>query len=274
MALTLHFILALFFSRVHVVAALAFEQAGQQKASELQDGSPINANSQPKAVFLHIPKTGGTLIEGIGMDAGVAWGRNMFRVPGAIQRMDENQHWCSSHHVPPHLLRSAEDAELYRGNRVFCVARHPYARALSEYSYRLIVKGVSPELFQMPQCSKEDLNNFIQQSLKTYKSDNPYVSDCHMLPQSSFIWAEDGTQQCHDVLHMERLEEEFNRLMSQHGIPATMDMKEKFTFHSRCPGLSVNDFTEDTLQLLDEVYKADLDKLGYRRFRRNGEVLY
>ena len=94
--------------------------------------------------FLHIPKTGGSVIEQVAASAGYSWGYCMFQ-DGTntkdvcprnndalrISNLDTNNMWhFPIQHLPP------KARSLYGNASIFTVIRNPYHRVLSEYYYR------------------------------------------------------------------------------------------------------------------------------------------
>ena len=89
-----------------------------------------------RSLFVHIPKTAGSTIEDWGAKHGYSWGMNMnwptfTTLAGAGARGLGRTPW----HIPPKLLQVNTGINPYQGMTTFCVVRHPYMRAISEYLY-------------------------------------------------------------------------------------------------------------------------------------------
>eukprot|EP00971_Amphidinium_carterae_P319926 6359384-Amphidinium_carterae.1 len=128
----------------------------QRKAEKLSSWSQTGK----ELVFLHIPKNAGTAIEELGLAFNLHWGR--YAATALKKRQNARFKKCVFHHMPiayqfqgsttvryhcrgsipwkltedgwPVLNRSA-GANLDVAN--FCVIRHPYERAISEFKYRM-----------------------------------------------------------------------------------------------------------------------------------------
>lgn len=94
--------------------------------------------------YLHIPKTGGSMIEQVAASAGYSWGYCMFQdgssrnddCPRNSEALRLNEFPTSNlWHLPiQHLPGKAR--YLYENASIFTVVRNPYSRVLSEYYYR------------------------------------------------------------------------------------------------------------------------------------------
>ena len=89
----------------------------------------------PKLDFIHIPKTGGQAIESWGYLHGFSWGG--CRLPGG-GAWPEGPHpfKCSAFHIPPAVWEAAGTPAYDGADTTFCVVRHPYTRAISEYLWQ------------------------------------------------------------------------------------------------------------------------------------------
>mmetsp|Transcript_14685 Transcript_14685/g.32254 ORF Transcript_14685/g.32254 Transcript_14685/m.32254 type:complete len:403 (+) Transcript_14685:174-1382(+) len=225
---------------------------------------PALSGGTSSLVFLHIPKNAGTAIEDAGIAEGYKWGRHMFG--GLVRMPDEDNpiyHKCIRYHVPPAYL---PDARMYSGSETFCVTRHPYERAVSEYRYLLQVSWgnmLSPFLNEAPTCSKDGLNHFLQQELNNMKNGHRFALDCHMVPQHEYVWGPDGKQWCQELLRMDNLQESFNELMLRKGVPVRLGGERENNSGEHCSSLGTKDLDPDTKALLNEVYREDFDRLGY-----------
>lgn len=245
--------------------AAGLRQRTGARVTSAQAQLSISAPSRP-LTFMHIPKTAGTLIEEIAKSANITWGMNLDKLHGQEQ-MSTSGPWtwtCNAYHAPPQYLR---DPSVYQSAEVFCVTRHPYDRAVSEYTYLNAVPWGSEELpTGSPPCSPANLNSFLRHKLGQFKRapHMKFINDCHFLPQSEYIWADDGRQWCQHVLRLEDFPSEFNKLMKSSGYAMKITKPAKAnSYRSSCPGLSSRDLGEPTRQLLDEVYAKDFENLGY-----------
>jgi len=113
-----------------------------------------HAQTLKRLEFVHIPKTGGTVIESIAADHNITWSICHFGYPQSIARISLNlthcppgslKHmWpkepkhnnCPWWHVPPQYLEWYDpDINPYAGADLFAVVRNPYDRVISHYYY-------------------------------------------------------------------------------------------------------------------------------------------
>lgn len=220
--------------------------------------------------FVHIPKNGGTALEDVAWAHDIRWGRwlmfDMFHVEGNA--------WCSTHHVPPAFL-SSDAQQKYLNMENLCVTRHPYSRALSEYSYELSQTMENPnrektdaQLYKFAPCTAEALNFYLQTQLHlVLNGPGKWVNDCHFVPQSEYIWDKER-QWCAHILRMEDMPQAFNDLMQSKGYPMRLseDAHNKTNSHSQlCPNLTADSLDNTTKSLLDLAYAVDFRRLGYSK---------
>lgn len=180
------------------------------------------SNDSAPLLFIHIPKNAGTTIYEIGLYHKIDWRYlNTTHICGN----------CSSWHKPP-------NEKLNRPS--FCVVRNPYTRVISEYKYR------------NSEISVDGLNRFISAKLDQTKN-NPYVDDCHWLPQYNYV------KYCDHVLHFENLQEEFDNLMKQYNLNISLDRHENKGKET----LSVDDISSENKIKIRNYFSLDFEKLGY-----------
>lgn len=242
------------------MASQTFEQHSPGASNYAPDSNGI--------MFIHIPKNGGTAIEEAGLAHGLVWGD-----PDAEKIVMGGQgEDCSKRHVPPHL----HPADFSSLSETFCVIRDPYSRILSEYRYLrgqdwghwfLSVKGY---IQGHDEACSAGLNRFAQEILRTYPIKR-FMNDCHVIPQSEYIWGPDGHRWCDKILRFEELGESFNSLMKKHSSPVRLTSHANVA--EECPELTASDFTPETLSLIQSVYKDDFSKLNYTLIPSKAPVL-
>lgn len=211
-----------------------------------------------QVLFMHIPKNAGTAIEEAAFQAGIHWGLHW---DGGLMTMP-GEKLCVRYHVPPRYLgkHSYGDAE------VFCVTRHPFERAVSEYTYLLGVKwgsGFSSFLHEKDECSSAGLNHFLQGELSIFLNTThgtKFRCDCHFLPQSDYIWDANGHQRCNKWIRMGELPGSFNEYMKEKRLPVRLRPSR---VNAASCNVTVADLTEETKAMLRLVYAEDFERLGY-----------
>lgn len=215
--------------------------------------------------FLHIPKNAGTTIEVAGRGAGISWG--VSNIGFRFSRRMPDGSACSSYHIPPRHLHGLSP---YAGAELFCVTRHPYQRAVSEYSYLLSApwaekysEAYGNGIFDKPACSAEGLNHFVQTVLALHLGGRQYVDNCHHVSQAEFIWDGSGAQRCAHVLRQEDLPGAFDLLMARRGYPLRLPSEHVNSESHFCRGLSAGSLSEETRRMLRRVYADDFRLLNY-----------
>lgn len=214
--------------------------------------------------FIHIPKNAGTAIEEAGHASSILWGKHSMN---GLQYM-EGKKICVKWHVPPQYLEDEAMLTRYRNSDNFCVVRHPFDRAVSEYLYLLGVpwgSNFSNYLYEEPECTPAGLNHFLRREIEEMEA-SPFRLDCHMLPQSKYVWGDDGHQWCNTVLRMDNLSKSFNSLMEEDDVQARMT-PSIVNGAGRCgQTLGTNSLWASTKDLLYEAYKDDFVNLGFKRY--------
>lgn len=243
-------------SKVTSMCKLSSQRLNMQTSSV--DHVLLQTNESTPLLFIHIPKTAGTTIEDAAYAKGIRWGR--FFMWGMVNLPDGNS--CHAYHVPPRYFATPQD--MYPADNAFCVVRHPFDRAVSEYKYLVSSDWGMKTRFLADQkpCTQEGLNSFLQQTLQLFLQGQRYQNDCHMVPQYEYIWGM-GSQSCREVLRIEDFPASFNQLMSKYGFDLQLDDLTSTNVSPRCPQLSRENLTHDTRQMLELVYLEDLRLLNY-----------
>lgn len=215
--------------------------------------------------FVHIPKNAGTNVEYAGLAAGISWGVKSLAFRGD-RRMPDGS-FCSGYHTPPALIHGLSP---YAGAETFCVTRHPFERAVSEYSYllshywgRRYSELHHTGLYDYPQCTEDGLNHYVQTTLRSYGRGLKYIDDCHHVPQVEYIWDRHGARMCAHIFRLDELPEAFNRFMSTHGYPVQLAEEKVYSAEEFCPNLSVDSLAGKSKRMLLEIYADDFRLLNY-----------
>ena len=170
--------------------------------------------------FLHVPKTGGSSVEIAGAAAGVFWGSWWFAwCAGRAERDCVGRDEPRPHHRPPRDWERP-DTCLWRAP-TFCVARHPYARALSEYKFR--AKRWAGE---GDQCEPAAANRRMRGWLVAYRDDRA-LQHWHLVPAAEFASMADGRRSCDAVLFHEHLAPMFNQHMRSARLPPRLRLSSQ-----------------------------------------------
>lgn len=206
--------------------------------------------------FIHIPKNAGTSIEAIGRTRSVKWGNsdltnNQCTRPGAKWAGDNSNCYvknttamCSAWHVPPaydsKLLRHLQECE------TFCVARNPSTRLVSQWQWH----------HHNDPCNVDYFRAYVLESFAESNTD-PYIQDCHLLPQVEYVYDADGAEVCQHVLEFENLEKEFNALMQK------FDMKLTLSLHAFASNCTLQ-LPTDLVDMIKKRYHHDFHTFKYK----------
>ena len=268
-------------------------------------GQPFNKSDpyqcrQTDVVLVHIPKAGGTSIEKAGKVSrdqllwGVQYDLPRFRqrrrgLPKTIKskvpvcRGNFGKRCCSWWHVPPRYM--LDWRPYYSAPKRFCAVRNPYARALSEYSFR---HGKAIRKLTCDQLNHTEVNAWLRARMQaqvdgTGPDQFTTLDDCHWYPQYQYVEpgvSVDGTRvaaqrehaanpyiaagadgrSCNHVIKLENFSVAFPLLMAQLGIPGVVLPKSK-GFKSGCSDLGI--LEEETRRMVRATYRQDFEQFGY-----------
>jgi len=246
-------------------------------------------------LFSHIPKNGGTWVTTELHKRGLRWfdpGMKCWTLPG------EDTVPCTGYHVPVGLAIDKGCANpYYTGQQMFAVLRHPYARAVSQWTWGS--SGWTRDLGYENTAS--GMNKFIQDSISnaTVSGDEAlscrtsfpwhhgcgrYLQDCHWLPQSDYIF--DGRRDqplVTTLLNHTTLTQEILALLGaaapSPGEPdarSERDAADAELASVMEDGATASVFaawlcalTEQTKRMLDRHYAVDFQKFGHLFNRTN-----
>ena len=192
--------------------------------------------------FSHITKTAGTSIEDAGYGYGIKWG---------CHHLKSDPYWHDPISTFPSELRESYDW--------FTVVRNPYERILSEYHCPWV------KIYD-PSHTVADFNRIVCDHIVqrlTYCTASYFqlwrnFRRGHFLEQWRYL---DPSVTVH-VLKKESLATEFPALMKKYGLPVTLNV----TINKGLPKkFGIDDFTMDTIHLINEVYAKDFELFGYSK---------
>eukprot|EP00040_Diaphanoeca_grandis_P013879 m.70140 g.70140 ORF g.70140 m.70140 type:complete len:263 (+) comp24182_c0_seq1:152-940(+) len=207
------------------------------------------------ATLIHVPKTGGTSIE--------TWGRAHDRFYGAaIFKYNKHPHppwsnltrfkycdwavWnstcCSWWHLPPKYF-SDFDGSI----KTLAVVRDPVLRAISQVKYRL--KWQAKHWAHNAWCKNETFDNYIISRLKAYAQD-PYVEDCHWIPQKEYVTMNDGSLVDNMILI------DTSKLSPMMAMFSSAIEAVHTNVSPRCDNVVLN---ATTINMIHEVYEGDYE---------------
>mgnify|MGYP003328323374 CR=1 FL=1 len=126
-----------------------------------------NYNNSKKLMYIHIPKTGGSLIESLFIDYKV--GRE-FKNWSSLECINKNASWW---HILPSNFRKLDFSKL----NVFTSIRDPIQKILSEFIWQQNIGMISKD---------KEINKWVIESLKSHTEANNF-QDNHFEPQIKYI---------------------------------------------------------------------------------------
>jgi hypothetical protein len=187
-------------------------------------------------LFIHIPKSAGTSM--------MSWLSKQ-----APENLYLKHRMPKLPLVPQHFHGELLNALFAPGffDYSFCVTRNPYARALSEYNYRITRPRLANRILPKP-----SFDRWLGTTLRRYKAD-PYIFTNHIRPQHEFPI--DGTE----VFRLEDgLDRVKARLREQTGSTLPDEISRENTSRK-----SATKISEAQAALIYDFYKEDFERFGY-----------
>lgn len=209
-----------------------------------------------KVIFVHIPKTGGQSVAELFLqDLGLGWEQReaLLLRPGEAGQPERLAHLYAREYVALGFVSPAEFADFTK----FAVVRHPYARMVSEYVYRMGPVGWCAQYVQRWQSRHFD--HFIAQEF-----DNPLGDAArHFAPQADFVMDAQGQLMVDHVIDHAHLAEQiapvFREIFGRDVALAKRNVKRE------APRFSAEVLTRAQKDVLYARYREDFEAFGFAR---------
>jgi hypothetical protein len=226
--------------------------------------------------FIHIPKSGGTMLEITAAAAATTWGYCHFKwkdkpcLPStggkgavwpqqiALRPNVETVPW----HVPPYYFERKELSlpyNPYSNATLFTIVRNPFDRVISSYFYAL-------KFSKQGSDNAKHMNRWITRGLTTFGNTPSYNS--HLFPQYDYVFDRsqpNETRRVIDhVIQFEQLHEEFPALLALYNLSQIILPKEKIGIFSLHKPMGVANLTRETVKLIESFYAHDFEEFGYK----------
>ena len=181
--------------------------------------------------FIHITKTAGTSIEDCAHKKNINFGR--FH--------KEYGQWHNFFPNKPLELKLKYDW--------FLVVRNPYSRIISEYHCKWGGIGKNNVVH-----TKEEMNKYIVNKINKRSKDGYHYSE-------QYLYIDTNPDVKIHILKFEDLDRQFNKLMEIYKIDLKLDV-----INNQCANkiYHVKDLSRETLDLINQVYKADFELFNYK----------
>jgi len=221
--------------------------------------------------FIYIPQNDGKMIESLGREFGLNWGKHALNDTEILKIQLEEHEVCTWNLVPPRYLAKVN---VYANKPLFCVIRDPAERLLS--TYLSVIKmleakcPISPADYALftryEQCTPESLNYFATAALKNRSE---FAFDCNLIPQHKYIWDWDGEQVCDEIIRFKDLGTGLPALLAKYNIsvssaqPSLLQTFRDVADQAPCPGLTSDSFDADATLAIRDYYHQDYVSLGF-----------
>jgi len=244
--------------------------------------------------FVHIPKTGGTMIESAAARHGVSWTICHFVSPYAAFAMSMGEILCPGNvpsrrwnrpfeylpplwHLPSYYFSDIPNhvwiANPYANAELFCVVRNVYDRVISEYHYA--AKYIR-EWDDKKRNSVKVMNRWFKQRLAELKNRDPgnftegrvgnsayFTAFGHWMPQRDYVYDHTGRQVVHHILKYETLHEDFAELMDMYGLNISLSAKDLRAGRSYTKDIGVANLSSKVLSTINDLFADDFKEFGY-----------
>jgi len=169
--------------------------------------------------------------------------------------------FCNPRHVP--MRYSIDVGNTYfsdSGILTFAVVRHPYKKYVSEWTWGGRI---------WKRLGYVEMNRFLQDAIHNSTHD-PYIHDCHFIPQVDYIYDQTRTRQMvTKVLRIETLEKDLADVLTENGVKVDRPLFAPRKKRARSKTYVPPYFNLDavTLDAIDLRFREDFKYLGYEPTR-------
>lgn len=225
-----------------------------------------------KAIFIHIPKCGGQSVEQMFLnDLGLDWKR---RAPLLLRANDVPElgpprlaHLLACDYVEYRYMPEEQFTAYYK----FCVVRDPYSRVVSHFNYmsHLHKRGRTTHAAGVFKLGRNRFNkrklsfdefclNWLPAQFAAGDSDGSKSEYWFVRPQSDYLVGSNGQFLVDDILKLERLDKEIERVRS------ACNVRSPLLHVNRSSGRTTQEqLSHAHLNVINDLYSKDFAALGY-----------
>jgi hypothetical protein len=226
--------------------------------------------SQHDLLFLHIPKTGGTVVERK-LELGARWPAPDRQLLFGLLRLGPDHFLTLQHATLRELLRfGLFDRQRLDGTRSFTLVREPFARCASLYRWwggNRLWNGFSNFVTFLEHLNMDDYDHNGMHTARPEfdylnMNDMPAEIEHHFLPQYQFVCDESGAVAVDEICRFEDLPDALYRPLAAWGIeaPAEMFNINRAQHHQ---GSEHTLYDHDTVQRVARLYERDFAMFNY-----------
>ena len=241
-----------------------------------KNNASADNNNKYRLELLHIPKTGGTMLEYIAAKSGIVWGACHFHFTWKFNKgnvlkvcppIDMNRtlnasaelvYWHyplqelpqQAHHPYDNLLDSQVKQ---KEKKFFVVVRNPYDKLISLYYMK-----------NSENNNATFMNEWVQKRLQAIVSNASQLGSAEIgfLPQYKYIWDNNGTEVVDHILRFEAMHQDFKKLRALYDLPTNLTISNKRVNGRGRTTLNRKHFTARTLQMIQRHFHKDFDLAG------------
>ena len=201
-----------------------------------------------KLFFIHIPKNAGTSIENLGKKYGIKWGRFVDKINYELYDTPCDYYYWHS----PYFIKQPDFD-------YFAVVRNPYDKIISEFYY---VSGFNQKKFNAD-SHLESFYLWLDNKYDLIKK-NKHWNNCHILPQSDYIFDNNGNQRIKHIIYMNKdFTKNLELLFTEYNLNININDFEKN--NSREKQFKKTDLNKKAIKQINEMYKKDFEMLDFTK---------
>lgn len=200
-----------------------------------------------KTVFIHIPKAAGQSVEEAFLaDLDLKWEERAELLLRKNTDPSKGPQRLAHLYAREYVELGYIDQETYNAYTTFAVIRHPYDRVCSEYAYRSF-KQTGPFWWFLRRPYNNDFVDLVR----------------HMVPQSRFIYDQEGNSLVKNIVHFEKIVEEIEPLFEAiFGEQTPLPRRNVRKTHRKSLRPKLTLWQKKRIY---KLHKEDFDNFGYDR---------
>lgn len=206
-------------------------------------------NNKTNLKFIHIPKNAGTSIENLGKLYDYKWGR-----------FDNIKVYKNS--PCDYFIWHSPYIQKEKGYEYFAIIRNPYDKIISEFYY-----VTSGKIKKGEYGNKKHIEIFYEwfNNIHNIYKTNKYWNNCHILPQSNYIFDKNGNKIVEHVIIMDK---DFNKnlnILFNEKFNLGIDINKFQKDNSTKKEFNKNDLNNNIREKIYKMYEQDFKNFGFNQ---------